>query len=151
MSSLCIVKPVQSINHSTSLIASWLGRKLDRLCLSLVQLCHVIQLNEGRTQSVNSLGNLYTLWTSLLTNLQAIYHFMVEFHRQTINDTYKGNYDDVLYLFAFFYHKIHKMHGNMNTNEKSSILAKSQVHWNCDNKYYTFTVFLIFYEVQLHF
>ena len=66
---------------------------------------------------------------------------MVEFHRQTINDTYKGNYDDVLYLFAFFYHKIHKMHGNMNTDERSSILAKSQVHWNCDNKYHIFAVF----------
>ena len=131
---------VQQILYSLSLLTCTIPVN-DWLRLSLVQLCHVIQLNEGRTQSVNSLGNLYTLWTSLLTNLQAIYHFMVEFHRQTINDTYKGNYDDVLYLFAFFYHKIHKMHGNMNTDERSSILAKSQVHWNCDNKYHTFTVF----------
>jgi hypothetical protein len=62
----------------------------------------------------------FLLLTYVLTNPQAIYYFMVEFHRQTINDTYKGNYDDVLYLFAFFYHKIHKMHGNMNTDDRSS-------------------------------
>jgi len=59
---------------------------------------------------------------SNLATIEAIYHFMVDFHKQTINHTYEGNYDDILYLFAFFYHKIHKLHGNMNeVNEALSI------------------------------
>ncbi|EFA83928.1 hypothetical protein PPL_02998 [Heterostelium album PN500] len=43
---------------------------------------------------------------SFLATIEAIYYFYKEFHQRLHNNTYEGQYDDLLYYYTFFYRLI---------------------------------------------
>jgi DTW domain-containing protein YfiP len=47
--------------------------------------------------------------TSLAT-IEAIYHFVVDYHVKKLKLEYHGEYDNLLFLFKFFHTKIHNLH-----------------------------------------
>ena len=49
---------------------------------------------------------------SNLATIEAIHSFLVEHHQSSLLKGYQGEYDDLLYLYTFFYQKIHQLHGS---------------------------------------
>ncbi|XP_076442146.1 uncharacterized protein LOC143281087 [Babylonia areolata] len=44
--------------------------------------------------------------TSHLSTIEAIYYFMREYHEEILGTTYLNEYDNLLFFFVYFYHKI---------------------------------------------
>ncbi|KAH9503999.1 DTW domain-containing protein 1 [Bulinus truncatus] len=49
---------------------------------------------------------------SYLSTIEAIYYFVVDFHRIFINSDYNHEYDNLLFFFCFMYEKIRKSSGS---------------------------------------
>ena len=48
---------------------------------------------------------------SNLATIEAIYYFLVEYSDAVLKRKYDGEFDDLLFLFMFYYKKIHRLHG----------------------------------------
>ena len=50
-----------------------------------------------------------------LATIEAIYYFLVDYHRTVLRKEYDGEYDNMLFFFKFMYQKIHELydHGSL--------------------------------------
>ncbi|CAL4106611.1 unnamed protein product, partial [Meganyctiphanes norvegica] len=45
-----------------------------------------------------------------LATIEAIYYFVLDVHKNLLNQEYDGQYDNLLFFFKFFFQKIHSIH-----------------------------------------
>lgn len=43
---------------------------------------------------------------TFLSTIEAIYYFLVDYHSDMLNETYKGQYDNLLFFYSFMYRLI---------------------------------------------
>ena len=48
----------------------------------------------------------------LFVSFQAIYYFMVDYHKVISEKPYNGEYDNLLFFFKFMYEKIHQLYSS---------------------------------------
>jgi len=47
-----------------------------------------------------------------LATIEAIYYFMVDYHKVIVDKEYRGEYDNLLFFFKFMYDKIHQLYSS---------------------------------------
>ena len=58
--------------------------------------------------------DLYMEWFTIRHHFffQAIYYFMVDYHKVIVDKEYRGEYDNLLFFFKFMYDKIHQLYSS---------------------------------------
>ena len=71
---------------------------------------------KGKPREYLATIEVVILYMELLTIrhhfFQAIYYFMVDYHKVIEDKEYRGEYDNLLFFFKFMYDKIHQLYSS---------------------------------------